>query len=103
MIERIVLVKLVDAEANAASRRQLALDAERTIAKVPGVRRVRAGTPADRTVAGKWDLCIVVEFDDLDAVARYSDDPVHRAFVDERLRPRVEVLKAWNFVTVEPD
>jgi hypothetical protein len=88
MIERFVMLKLRPGFAAEAAREVLP--------RVPGVRGVRVGEPADAE-AEVWDLAIVVRFDRLDDVARYLAHPAHVAFVDQTLTPAVEVRKAWNF------
>lgn len=99
MIERIVLFKLKDAHANDAARREVAAHSRDALEKVPGVRGVSVGVPADEASAKSWDLSIVVRFDAMDDVAPYLAHPDHRRYVDEYMRPRMEVVKAWNFET----
>jgi hypothetical protein len=42
---------------------------------------------------------MTVRFDSLDDVAPYVAHPQHRTYVDEYLRPKLELIKAWNFET----
>ena len=92
MIERFVMLKLRPG----FDRERLAETARQVLPRVPGVRGVRVGVPADRE-AEVWDLAIVVRFDRLEDVGRYLADPAHVAFVAETLAPAVEVKKTWNF------
>ncbi|MDD1746855.1 MAG: Dabb family protein [Methanomassiliicoccales archaeon] len=44
---------------------------------VPEIRRLEVG--ADVLNEGSsWDLCLIVEFDDLEALKRYQDHPEHK-------------------------
>lgn len=92
MIRRLVLLKLVDA----GYRTEVATAARRDLPRVPGVRAVAVGTPADAE-SGVWDLVLQVDFDRVEDVGLYLNHPLHRAFVDQTLTPRVDVRKAWNF------
>ncbi|TNF33866.1 MAG: Dabb family protein [Deltaproteobacteria bacterium] len=97
MIQRVVLIKLNDDEANDDGRARVANHARRVLPLLPGVLAVSVGTPADAGAAGSWDISIVVRFAKLSDFPRYRDDPDHRAFVDQFLVPRTSVIKAWNF------
>ena len=96
MIERVVLVKLKADYTDPERRREVALHSHEALAAVPGVREVAVGTPADPRAAESWDLAIRVRLDSLEDVATYAADPGHRAYVDNYLKPRMEVIKAWN-------
>ena len=58
------------------------------------------GAPIDETSEGSWDLSIALCFESLEDVATYVADPDHRRYVDEYLKPKLAVLKAWNFELV---
>jgi len=58
---------------------------------------VTVGIPADEASERSWDVSIVVRFRSVDDVEPYREHPEHRAYVDEFLRPRMVVIKAWNF------
>lgn len=64
---------------------------------LPQVIRVDVGTAADVHAQKGWDISLALTFEDLAAVEAYRAHPAHRAYVDTFLRPRLEVLKAWNF------
>jgi len=100
MIERTVLVKLKESFASEDSRREVACHSQEVLARVPGVTGVAIAVAADETTAGSWDLVITVRFAALEDVPIYRAHPVHRTYVDDYLRPRAEILKAWNFKTV---
>ncbi len=97
MIERYVFIKLKDAHATPTGRAELVEETKAKLPGLPGVLGVTVGTPADEAAEKAWDMSIVVRFAKLEDVEAYRVDPVHRAYVDEFLRPRVETIKAWNF------
>lgn len=95
-IERYVFIKMVDEHASPEGREEVAAEAERVIASLPGVRELRVGTPADDHARAAWDLSLCVRFSSLEDAEAYRVHPEHRAFVDDFLRPRLAVIKAWN-------
>jgi hypothetical protein len=100
MIERIVLVKLKEQYAGEAERHEVASHSQEVLASVPGVTSVTVAVAADEKSSGGWDLAITVRFAALEDVPTYGAHPAHRAYVDDYLRPRMEMIKAWNFETV---
>ncbi len=99
MIERIVLFKLKDEYCNEGARAEFAERTRADLSRLPSVRSVSVGVPADEASEASWDISIVVRFDSMEDVRRYIDDPDHRAYVDGFASPRIEVRKAWNFRT----
>ncbi|RMH36529.1 MAG: Dabb family protein [Deltaproteobacteria bacterium] len=97
MIERYVFIKLSDAHATDAGRAEVIAKTRDALAAIPGVQGVTVGAPADEASRASWDVSIAVRFARLEDVATYRDHPAHRAYVDEFLAPRAEVIKAWNF------
>jgi len=102
MIERVVLIKLNDNEANAEGRARVANHSRRVLPLLPGVVSVSIGTPASAEDAKSWDISIIVRFAQASDIPRYRDDPDHRAYVDQFLAPRMTFIKAWNFDIGEP-
>lgn len=100
MIERHVLIKLKAEHANPASRREIAAQTLRALQAIPQVRAVSVGVPADDHALAAWDLSLVVDLDSLADVQPYMDDAGHQRFTHEYLRPKVEVVKHWNFEPV---
>lgn len=97
MIERIILIKLNDEYATPEGRAEVVADTRKAFTNLPGVQRLAVGVPADAHAAKGWDLSIVLGFNSMADVEAYHVDPLHRAYVDDYLAPRLEVLKAWNF------
>ena len=97
MIERVVLVKLKDSFAHKAARTEIIAHTRKTLPQIPGVVSASVGEPADPRSEESWDMGIVVRFQTMDQVPTYISHPDHRTYVDDYLRPRMEVIKAWNF------
>ena len=95
-IERHVYIKLNPDDATDKGRTEV-VERTRSLATIPGVRNVEVGVPADPSSLAAWDVCIRLQFDSLDAVEPYREHSVHRSYVDDFLKPRLAVLKAWNF------
>jgi len=99
MVERIVLFKLKSAYCDDEARAEIADRTRRDLGALKNVRSVSVGVPADEPSEKSWDLSLVVRFDTLEDVDAYLVDPAHRAYVDDYMRERIEVIKAWNFRT----
>lgn len=97
MIERHVLIKLKAEHAHPTARAEIAKATLEALRIIPQVRAVSVGVPADEHAGSAWDLSLVVDFDSLADVQPYMDDPGHQRFTVEYLRPKVEVVKHWNF------
>ncbi len=95
MITRYVFVRLLPDHQGEASA--IAAYTREALSGLPQIRSLEVGRPADAHAAKGWDLSIAVTFDDLEAVEAYRIHPVHRAYVDDYLKPRMKVIKAWNF------
>lgn len=101
MIERHVLIKLKAEHANEAARREIAGKTLEALRAIPQVLAVSVGVPADEHALAAWDLSLVVNLASLADVQPYMDDPGHQRFTHEYLRPKVEVVKHWNFAPVQ--
>ena len=97
MITRIVLFKLKDEYCTDEARAEIAAYTRSTLEAIAGVQALSVGVPADDASEKSWDLSIILEFGSIEDVTAYRNDPAHRAYVDEYMRPRMEVVKAWNF------
>jgi hypothetical protein len=97
MVERYVFVKLKPEHATLQGRAEVRAQSKR-LALVPGVRALVIGEPADTGAAAAWDLSLVVRFDSLDDVDRYLEHREHLAYYEGFLAPRLQVIKAWNFL-----
>lgn len=99
MIIRYVFVRLKPQYAQGAALEELRERSQR-LAQIDGVAGVSVGAPADPDASAAWDLGLAVRFDSLEAVESYLADPLHAAYYEGFLEPRVHVIKAWNFVEV---
>ncbi len=97
MIQRVVAIKLKSPYSNDDDREAVARHSREVLGEIPEVVHLDVATPADDRCSASWDLCLLVRFDNLDAVERYRADKRHRAYVDVFLRPMLEVIKVWNF------
>ena len=97
MIQRVVVIKLKEAYANSDDRRAVAEHSRSVLQPIPGVLHLDVATPADARCERSWDLCLLLRFEDLDAVESYRADQHHRAYVDIFLGPILEVIRVWNF------
>jgi hypothetical protein len=97
VIERIVLLKVRDDLANAASRQEMAVYSGKVLRSIPGVVDAKVGVPADEAAEGSWDLRLAIYFDSYSDVEPYRVHPIHVDYVENFLKPRVTFRKAWNF------
>ena len=96
-VERHVYLKFAD---EFSSDDAIAEVIERTpvmLAPVPQVLRLRVGRPVDERSAAAWDLVLVIELTSADEVDEYREHPAHRSYYLDYLKPRLGVIKAWNF------
>jgi hypothetical protein len=97
MVERIVLIKLVESEATDAGREAVLNESHRVLPTIKGVKSLRCGVPAEDKTAASWDIQLSLTFNCMDCVNSYLIDPTHRAYVDMFLSERMSFIKAWNF------
>ena len=101
MIRRFVFFRFAEAYRGAEHMAEALRRTHRVLREVPGVSSYEIGTPADPQAMAAWDMSITVTFADLPSVKAYIVHPLHRSYVDDFIKPRLEVLKAWNFCPVE--
>lgn len=97
MVERIVLIKLLDPHANEGGRKEVIRESMRVLPTIEGVRSLRCGVPAEEKTSGSWDIQLSLFFDSMTQVENYRVDPIHRDYVDNFLKGRMGFIKAWNF------
>ncbi|MBW2704121.1 MAG: Dabb family protein [Deltaproteobacteria bacterium] len=98
MIYRTVLIKLKEKYATEDKRKEIATYSESLLKSLPGVVRVRVGLPADDKTRADWDLHLSLVFESIDDVEPYRVHPDHRTYVDKYLKPKMDHIRAWNFV-----
>lgn len=94
-IDRVVLIKLSD-EARDSVDATIARAGE-VLSGIPQVIEFEIWRGADAKSAGDWDFGIHARFDDIESVETYIKDEGHRQWVDQELKPKMLVIKAWNF------
>ena len=97
MVCRYVFFRFQEAYRSDAHMTEILHRTHALLAEVPGVISYEVGTPADEQAMDAWDMSIMISFADMPSVRAYIVDPMHRAYVDDFIKPRLEVLKAWNF------
>jgi hypothetical protein len=91
-----------DAPANEADA--IIADSQRLLAKIPSVREIRAGRPADKgpaVVVKDYQVGLLVLFDDAEGMQTYLDHPLHKEFVTGHEKGFEKVV-VYDFVSKEP-
>ena len=99
MITRYVFLKFKAEFSDPEAISDAAEMARATEPGVPGVKGLVVGTAADEKAQAIWDLSLAIEFDDLDAIEAYRTNADHREFVDDYIKPKMDAMMVWNFVT----
>jgi hypothetical protein len=80
----------------------LVADAHKLLAKISTVRGLWVGRPAEMAtpkVARKFDVGLLVLFDDAEGLKKYLDDPLHKEYVEKHLKyVDEEKLAVFDFV-----
>jgi len=90
MIRHVVLWRLKEgAEGRSRSENAKLIKAqlEALPALLPDIKRLEVGEDVLQE-GGSWDLCLIVDFDDLEALKRYQDHPEHLKVADLVARTR---------------
>lgn len=95
-VERYVFMKFHDEWSTPEGRAEVVAKTREVFAKIPQVVEFSAGSPADEVAEAAWDLSIRVRFASYDDYPGYQSDPIHRDYVDNYMKPKVVVAKAWN-------
>ncbi len=91
-----------DAPANEADA--IIADTQRMLAKIPSVREIRAGRPAEKgaaVVVKDYQVGLLVLFDDGEDMQAYVDHPLHKEFVTGHEKSFEKVV-VYDFVSKEP-
>jgi hypothetical protein len=95
MIQRVVLVEI--RPEYRADLAQIAAHTHQVLSGIDGVRSCAVTTAADRRTERDWQLCILIQLDDLAAADRYRDDDTHRAYADVYLKPMRGAIRVYHF------
>ena len=99
MITRNVFMKFKDDFQNESEVETICRETMRVFEDLDMVRDFKLERPADELSKKAWDLSLTVFFENNKAVKQYTLDQAHRQYVHDFLRPRLEVIKAWNFIS----
>lgn len=102
MIRRCVFFRFEEAFQSAEANAEIVAHTCTVFRQIESVLSFEVGRPADAHADAAWDVMIVATFKDEVALAAYAIDLGHRAYVDDFIRPKLKVRKAWNFVVQEP-
>jgi hypothetical protein len=83
-------------EATDAQKKQVADELSRLPGVVPSIRAYAMGTDIG-LIEGNWDFAVTGDFDDLDGLVAYRDDPTHRAIIAEHVQPIIATRAAVQF------
>lgn len=95
MVERYIFIRLN--KEHARDRALVVAEARQVLAQLPRMVAFSVGTPADDHAAAAWDVSIRMRFESIYDVEPCRVHPVFRRFADELLKPRIDVVKSWNF------
>jgi hypothetical protein len=98
-----VVVFRLKKEAPKSALPEVIADCHAMLAKIPSVRQVKAGRPAEKATPKlartDYDLALLVVLDDHDGLTAYLDHPLHVAFVKKHGKHfDVERLRVFDFV-----
>ena len=91
-----------DAPANEAD--SVIADTQKLLAKIPSVREIRAGKPAEKAsarAAKDYQVGLLVIFDDVDGLHAYIDHPLHKEFVANHEK-NFEKVVVYDFLGQNP-
>ncbi|MDB4985253.1 MAG: hypothetical protein JWN04_431 [Myxococcaceae bacterium] len=93
MIERIMLFKLHDP----ATRSELARLTQSALSALPELDALSVGLPADAAAERSWDLSVVIGSASLTRLNALLASAPFVHYLEETMKDRYVVLKAWNF------
>jgi len=102
LVHTVIFYLKKDAPANEADG--LIADSQKLLAKIPTVREIRAGKPADKAtpIAAKdYQVGLLVLFDDSDGLHTYADHPLHKEFVANHEKNFDKVV-IYDFLSTNP-
>ncbi len=102
LVHTVIFYLKKDAPANEADG--LIADSQKLLAKIPTVREIRAGKPADKAtpIAAKdYQVGLLVLFDDSDGLHTYADHPLHKEFVANHEKNFDKVV-IYDFLSTSP-
>jgi hypothetical protein len=101
-VHSVIVYLKKDAPANEADA--VLADTQKLLAKIPSVREIRAGRPADKAtpIATKdYQVGVLVLFDDIEGLHTYLDHPLHKEFVSNHDK-NFEKVVVYDFLSQNP-
>jgi hypothetical protein len=102
LVHTVIIFLKKDAPANEADA--VIADTEKLLAKIPSVREIKAGKPADKAtpIAAKdYQVGLLVLFDDTEGLHQYADHPLHKEFVTKHEKSFEKVV-VYDFLSASP-
>jgi hypothetical protein len=95
-----VVVFYVKKDSPAGEKDALIADAHKLLAKVPSVRSIQAGRPAEKHTPNiavtDYHVALLVMFDNYEGLKAYDEHPLHKEYVDKHL-PHIEKVLVYDF------
>ncbi|HMA62195.1 MAG TPA: Dabb family protein [bacterium] len=88
MIQRIVLMNI-----NENDIEKVIEKSKQVLPSIPQVKSLQVGALKDDSV---YNLALIILFENREDVKSFSPHPVHRDYVDNFLKPKLEDIKAYN-------
>jgi hypothetical protein len=101
-VHSVIIYLKKDAPANETDA--VMADTQKLLARIPSVREIRAGRPADKAtpVATKdYQVGLLVLFDDVEGLHTYLDHPLHKEFVSNHEKNFDKVV-VYDFMSQNP-
>jgi hypothetical protein len=94
MVHHIVLFKLKP-EVTPEKLEEIMMNTRMQLLKIPEVLSIKCGKRIDP--ANEWPFFLAVDFESMDKLAVYRDDPVHMKYVEEILKPNITDRLALDY------
>jgi hypothetical protein len=88
MVHHVVLFKLKPELAHAPEKlEEMMMNTRMSLLKIPEVLSVKCGKRIDPT--NEWPFFIAVDFESMDKLTLYRDDPIHVKYIEDVIKPNV--------------
>ena len=98
-VHTVILYVKKDAPKNLADA--MIADAHKLLAKIPSVRSIKAGRPAEKhtpnVAVTDYTVGLLVMFDNYEGLKAYDEHPLHKQYVEKHL-PHIEKVLVYDFM-----
>jgi hypothetical protein len=94
MVHHIVLFKLKPG-VSTEKLEEMMMNTRMQLLKIPEVLNIKCGKNIDPE--SEWPFFIAVDFESMDKLALYRDDPIHVKFVEETIKPNTSARLALDY------